>query len=193
MVRVKICGLTRPDDALHAAACGADALGFIAVRESPRYLDPEAFRTLNALLPPFVTTVCVARTRDEAAPYPTAIAQIYEDGDGRVIRAFRIRDRESLETALAAARGAIQLDAFHESALGGTGHTFDWSLAAEAVGRYPGPVILAGGLTPENVADAVRQVRPYAVDVSSGVEMAPGCKDPDKVARFVAAAKGALR
>lgn len=196
MVRVKVCGLTRVDDALHAAACGADALGFIAVDASPRRVSPETVLALNAPLPPFVTTVCVARTLADAAPYPTTVAQVYADGGDpagkRVVRVFRIRDAASVEEALRHP-GPILLDTYHDSALGGTGHAFDWSLAADAVRRHPHPVVLAGGLTPENVADAVRQVRPYGVDVSSGVESAPGIKDPDKVARFVAAAKDALR
>lgn len=197
MVRVKVCGLTRVEDALHAVACGADALGFIAVQESPRFVTPEQVAAINAHLPPFVTTVVVARDLAGAAPYPTDVAQVYADGGDprgkRVVRVFRVRDRETLAPALAFGPGTIHLDTLHESGLGGTGHAFDWSLAAMAVETRVDPVILAGGLTPDNVAEAVRRVRPYAVDVSSGVEASPGIKDPAKVAEFVAAARGALR
>lgn len=197
MVRIKVCGLTRAEDALQAVRCGADALGFIAVHESPRFVSPEQVAAINAALPPYVTTVVVAPTLDEAAAYRTDVAQVYADGGDprgkRVVRVYRVRDRESLAPALAAKADAVHLDTLHDAALGGTGHTFDWGLAAEAVETLSVPVILAGGLTPDNVAEAVRRVRPYAVDVSSGVESAPGIKDPVKVAEFVAAARSACR
>jgi len=192
MVRVKICGLTRPTDVEAAVAAGADALGFIAVAESPRFVSPETVRALANNLPPFVSTVAVARCDRDASPYPVRLAQLYADPAAEfpipVVRVFRIGTRSDLHTALSHA-GPILLDAYSPAALGGTGHCIDWDLAAEGVTQHPWPVILAGGLTPENVAEAVRTVRPYAVDVSSGVETSPGVKDHEKIRRFVDAVR----
>lgn len=193
MTRVKICGITRVEDALLCVDAGAHALGFIAVPESPRFVTPAAVAAVCAALPPFVSTVVVARTLADAALYPTDTAQVYaEGGDAggkRIVRVYRIRDAASVEEALGdqGPAAALLLDAWHESALGGTGQPFDWSLAAEAVRRARRPVVLAGGLTPENVSAAVAAVRPYAVDVSSGVESAPGRKDRGRVRAFLQA------
>ncbi len=202
MVRVKICGITRTTDALHAVACGADALGFVFYAQSPRCIDPEQAAKIVTELPPFVTSVglfvnadagtvreVVARCRLDAVQYhgdeePADCAQ----APVRAIKALRVRDVESLTHHQRFQVSALLLDAWSPDAYGGTGHTFDWGLAADIARQRP--VILAGGLTPENVAAAVDAVNPYAVDVSSGVEIAPGIKDPHMVAAFIAAAKG---
>ncbi|MBC7808264.1 MAG: phosphoribosylanthranilate isomerase, partial [Akkermansiaceae bacterium] len=188
MTRIKICGITNSEDARAAARLGADALGFIAVPDTPRYVSPDRMRAASAGLPPFVNRVIVVREMTAAAGYPADTVQYY-GGDSaapglRRIRVFRVKDQESLAELrdYRHTPHAILLDTFHDTALGGVGKTFDWSLATAAkqiVGDIP--LILAGGLTPENVADAVRAVRPYAVDVSSGVEAEPGRKDHDRV------------
>ena len=202
IVRVKICGITRVEDALRAIACGADALGFVFHPESPRYLQIEQARDIIAELPPFVTTVglfvnaapetvrqTVAACRIDAVQYhgdespaECALAPV------RAIKALRVRDAGSLSGHHAYTTGALLLDAWSPAAYGGTGETFEWSLA-ETVARDR-TVILAGGLTAENVAEAISVVRPFAVDVSSGVESKPGVKDLAKMTDFIAAVKG---
>lgn len=193
--RIKICGITNAADARAAAESGADALGFIGVPDTPRYVSPDAVRECVQGLPPFVTCVVVVRTLLDAVGYPVNTIQHYS-GDAaaspgiRRVRVFRIRDAASLDELREYRHtpDAILLDAYHETALGGAGKTFDWSLAIEAK-RIVGdiPVLLAGGLTPENVGKAVRTIRPYAVDVSSGVEAEPGRKDHEKIRRFLEA------
>jgi phosphoribosylanthranilate isomerase len=209
-VRVKICGITRLEDAVAAVEAGADALGFVFVPGTPRYITPEAVREILRHLPPFLAKTGLFVNADEALIRDTLTrtgidtVQLHgeeppELGTGlrdrvSVIKAFRIRNAESL-AALEPHRNACDswlLDAFVAGAHGGTGARFDWSLAvsATALGK---PVILAGGLHPENVAEAIRQVRPYAVDVSSGVESAPGRKDPHRIRAFVQAVSQASR
>ncbi|GAB4457988.1 MAG: phosphoribosylanthranilate isomerase [Armatimonadaceae bacterium] len=199
MTRIKICGVTNREDAQAAVAYGADALGFIAVPESPRYVTPEAAREAQVGLPPFTVTVVVARQVVDSVGYSTDAVQFYGGNPNhpmmkRLIRVFRIRDAASLDELREFRHpvSAFLLDTFHEAALGGVGAAFDWSLAVEAQ-RIAGdiPIILAGGLTPENVGEAVAKVRPYAVDVSSGVEAEPGCKDHDKLRRFIQAVRRA--
>ena len=217
MTRIKICGITNEADARAAVAAGADALGFIRVPGARRFVPDATLVRLAYERPLFVSRVLVVRRPIDVGDYDAAAdhVQFYQDGDtgqgacevpvstifppvlaGRLVRAFRVRDENSLrdiETYPHRERvAAYLLDAFHESALGGTGATFDWNLAIEAK-RIAGdkPVILAGGLTPENVGEAVARVRPYAVDVSSGVEAAPGRKDHDKLRAFVRAVRGA--
>ena len=198
--RIKICGITNAGDAVLAVSAGADALGFICVPESPRFIaSPDALRELVGIAPPLVSTVAVCR---DAASAPSCLEifsaiQVYGD-DGvkavpshvRIIRAFRIRDESSLDEIGASVAvhppSAILLDAFTAGRLGGYGAVFDWRLARRACERFDLPVILAGGLTPDNVADAVAAVRPYAVDVSSGIESAPGVKDAGKLRAFIA-------
>ncbi|MBC8142483.1 MAG: phosphoribosylanthranilate isomerase [Armatimonadetes bacterium] len=200
MTQIKICGLTNADDARAAVRLGADALGFIGVPGSPRYITPDAMRAATRGLPPFVTTVVVVRTPIDAVGYPASTLQYY-DGDSAAallkrVRVFRIQNAASLDELREYRHtpDAVLLDAFHETALGGAGVRFDWNLAVEAKHMMGDlPVILAGGLTPENVADAVRMVRPYAVDVSSGVESEPRRKDHDKLRRFIAAVRDADR
>jgi len=192
VTRIKICGITNREDALAAVHFGADALGFIAVPESPRFVTPETVREVQQGLPPFVSRVVVAREITDAVGYSADCVQFYAGSENhpllRRIRVFRIKDEASL-TELREYRytpAAFLLDTYHEQALGGVGAVFDWSLAVEAK-KIAGdiPIILAGGLTPENVAEAVRRVRPYAVDVSSGVEAESGRKDHDKLRRFI--------
>jgi phosphoribosylanthranilate isomerase len=204
-VKVKICGITNPGDAAMAVEAGADALGFILYRKSPRYIEPAAVRAIVAGLPPFVLTVGVF-VNEEAAVVRTimdecglALAQLHGDESasycealGRpAVKALRLKDRATF-LALAELQGRANvrgflIDAFSDHAYGGTGQTVDWALAAEAA--RAAPILLAGGLTAANVADAARIVRPYGVDVSSGVEAGPGKKDPDKVKAFIDAVR----
>jgi phosphoribosylanthranilate isomerase len=197
-MRVKICGITNIGDALLAAEAGADALGVIVVPGTPRYVAAETVTAIRAALPPFLPIVVVAKTAEQAQGYPGDAFQLF-DGPlvpgARCLRVVRIRDAASLvevESAAAEPVSAVLLDAYHEKVLGGAGVAFDWNLAVAAKAHLQGkPLILAGGLNPENVAAAVRQVQPYAVDVSSGVEASPGKKDPQKLRDFIAAAKSA--
>lgn len=201
MVRIKICGITNLEDALLAAELGADALGFIFYPPSPRKVAPEEARAIIGQLPPFVSTVGVFVDEDAALVNKLAArlgldwVQLHGQEspeycrtlERRVIKGFRIKDNSSLAD-LAAYRGAAQallLDTYKKGKTGGTGETFDWRLANEA--RPYGPIILAGGLTPENVAQAIATARPQAVDVASVVEVAPGKKDPEKLRKFFAA------
>ncbi|MDT8440578.1 MAG: phosphoribosylanthranilate isomerase [Desulfuromonadales bacterium] len=203
-MKVKICGITSIDDALHASACGADALGFVFHAGSPRHVTPEQARAIIAALPPFVTTVGLfvneqpATIRAIAGDCGLDIIQLHGDERPvdcdftplRAIKALRVKDATSLAGHDAYRTSALLLDTWVQDAYGGTGHAFNWSLAAEVAGQRP--VILAGGLTPDNVAAAIRQVRPYGVDVSSGVESRPGRKDPARVEGFVRMAKESL-
>ncbi len=200
--RVKICGITSVEDAVVAIEAGADALGFVFYAKSPRALTREAARDIIAKVPPFVTTVGVFV--NEAADVikglrdlvPLDRVQLHGDetpefsallGPG-VIKALRIKGEEDILVMKDYNVETFLLDAFVEATPGGTGATFDWAIALEAK-RY-GRIILSGGLTPENVAEAVKCAAPYAVDVSSGVESSPGVKDPDKIRRFIEEAKG---
>ncbi|WP_263144246.1 phosphoribosylanthranilate isomerase [Pseudomonas sp. RIT-PI-AD] len=197
-VRSKICGITRIEDALAAAAAGADAIGLVFYPASPRAVSLAQARAIIAALPPFVTTVGLFVDASRCAlgeildAVPLDLLQFHGDespeqceGHGRpYIKALRVRAGEDIEAYAQAYRGAsgILLDAYVAGVPGGTGQAFDWSLVP---GRLSKPVILAGGLTPENVATAIRQVRPYAVDVSGGVEVGKGIKDGDKVRAFL--------
>lgn len=204
-IKVKICGITNAEDAAAVVEAGADALGFLCYRKSPRYVEPEVVKRIVATLPPFVLPVGVfvneelKTVRDLMDVCGLAVAQLHGDETaaycealGRpVLRALRLRDRGTLlrmaeYRGRAGVRGFV-VDAHGEGAYGGTGQMADWALAAEAAAAAP--VLLAGGLTPENVAAAIKQVRPYGVDVSSGVEASPGRKDHEKVRDFIRAAK----
>ena len=204
--KAKICGITNLDDALCAVVAGADALGFMFYEPSPRNVPSAVATEIIRQLPPFVARVGVfvdARAdtvRKAVAGCGLDTLQFHGDETPafcrtfaplKVYKAFRVQNLESLAALPSYRTDAWLLDGFAPDKLGGTGVTFDWGLAREArkLGR---PIILAGGLTPENVAQAVCQVQPYCVDVSSGVESAPGKKDPAKVRRFVAAAKAAV-
>jgi phosphoribosylanthranilate isomerase len=202
-VRVKICGVTTVGDALHAAACGADALGFVFFAGSPRCVTPAQARAIIDELPPFVTRVGLfvnetpERIRTIAGECGLDAIQLHGDEPPefcqelplRVIKALRIRDAASLAGHESFQVSALLLDAWVGGTYGGTGLAFNWELATGVARQRP--VILAGGLTPANVAEAVRQVRPYGVDVSSGVESGPGKKDPEKVAQFIRMAREA--
>lgn len=203
-VRVKICGITRVEDALAAVEAGADALGFMFWEASPRSTTPEQVSKILRDLPPFVARVGVfvnpSADKVRSVIAETGIDTLQFHGEEapefcrqfglRVIKAFRVRDADSLKPLADFRSEAWLLDSFVDGKHGGTGKVFNWDLAAQAV-KQGGRVILAGGLTPENAADAVRRVRPYALDVSSGVESAPGKKDIAKIRAFIAAAKTA--
>ena len=200
--KVKICGITNLADALAAVEAGADALGFMFYEASPRFVPPKVAAEIVRALPPFVAKVGVFV--NASADAVTSIVEecgldtLQFHGDEppefcrrfrlKTIKAFRVRDARSLEQMAAYQSEAWLLDTFVAGKLGGTGEPFNWDLAREA-GRRNSRVILAGGLTPANVAQAVRQVRPFAVDVSSGVELSLGTKDPARIRAFIAAAK----
>lgn len=195
--RIKICGITSVEDGLHAARCGADALGLVFYPVSPRYVSAEQARRIIAALPPLVTTVGLFVNQpsneitDIARFCGLDVLQLHGDETPeqcqlppwRVIKALRVRDAASLNDLAAYRVSGMLLDAWQADSYGGTGHRFNWQLAVQAAQQRP--IILAGGLTPANVAEAVKTVRPYAVDVSSGVESAPGRKDPELVAAFI--------
>ena len=195
---VKICGLTRVDDAVAAARLGAHAVGVVLYPESPRFVSNESARLIVQALPPFVTPVAlmvnpsaqqVKTVIDQVRP---ALLQFHGDESPEFcggfslpyIKALRVRPETDLlqyGRDYAAAKGLL-LDAFVEGARGGTGASFDWGLIPL---EFPLPLILAGGLNPLNVTEAIRRVRPWAVDVSSGVEAGKGIKDVAKMAAFI--------
>ncbi len=205
-VRVKICGITRLEEALAAVEAGADALGFMFYPASPRQIEPAAAAAICRALPPWVHRVGVfvdvpeAHIRELVQRCGLSALQLHgrespafcRRFEWPVIKAFRVRGPESLAELTDYDTAAWLLDSYVPGQLGGTGAGFNWDLAARAV-RLGRPVILAGGLTPANVAAAVRQVRPYGVDVSSGVERAPRVKDPELMRAFVAAVRAAAR
>lgn len=203
--KVKICGITNAEDAAVAVEAGADALGFNFYRKSPRYIEPAVAKQIVASLPPLITPVGVFVNEELAAVRSImdscglAMAQLHGDEPAvycqelsrPVIKALRLKDRGSF-LALAEFQGragvrGFLLDTFSETAYGGSGQVTDWVLAAEAA--KAATILLAGGLTPANVAEAIRAVRPYGVDVSSGVESIPGKKDHGKVRAFLDAVR----
>lgn len=209
--RVKVCGMREMAEVAAVVDAGVDAIGLIFVEQSPRCIDPERARDIVKSLPPFVDAVGVFVDQEVAkvneivrycgltkvqlhgAESPAYCAAI----NCRVMKAFRVREslnREDL-APYAGEVAAFLFDTFHEKAAGGTGQTFDWNLLEKLAS--PQPVILAGGLTPDNVGEAVRLARPFAVDLNSGVEFAPGRKDIAKVraaiAQVAAADAAALR
>ena len=202
MVRVKICGITTVEDALQAVEAGADAIGLVFHAESPRYVFPEQAAVVVRALPPFVQAVGLFVNADIGFVNATAdlcrldIVQLHGEEspeycclvERRVIKVFRVKDITSLDPITNYRVAGYLLDAYSPKAYGGTGTTFNWEVAKAA--RKYGPIILAGGLTPDNVRLAVESVDPYAVDVSSGVESAPGRKDHAKVREFIRRAKG---
>lgn len=204
MVKVKICGTTNLDDALAAVDAGADALGFVFYAKSPRAVSPKTAAAIIAQLPPFVVPVGVfvdeevSVVRQMLSDCGILVAQLHGsetpqycvDLGRTVLKAIRVRHRRDLEGMMPYHVAGFVLDAFVPGVPGGTGQAIDWHLAAEAT--CVGPVILAGGLTPENVAEAIRRVRPYGVDVSSGVEASPGKKDHGKMRAFIANAKACV-
>jgi phosphoribosylanthranilate isomerase len=205
--RVKICGITRTEDAQVAVELGAAALGFNFYPPSPRYIAPSAARAIVERLPPLVMTVgvFVAETMDgqvASAARLAGVAALQIHGSGiaaandavagyPLIRAVAVREGFRPEELSNLKANAFLLDTFDPVLRGGTGKTFDWRVARDAM--VYGPIILAGGLTPENVGEAIRAVRPFAVDVASGVESASGIKDPGKLRAFFAAVEKADR
>jgi phosphoribosylanthranilate isomerase len=202
-VKVKICGITNFPDAEAAVAAGADLLGFMFWDRSSRHLELAAAGEIARRLPPPVLKVGVfvdapaEAVRQAIAVCGLDLLQFHGEETPEYclqfevpsVKAFRIRGRESLRALPRYATQAWLLDAYTPGKVGGTGEKFDWDLALEAR-RLGRPIFLAGGLTPGNVADAVARVQPYAVDVSSGVEAAPGKKDHAKLRAFIQAAKG---
>jgi len=204
VIRVKICGITNAEDARMAVTAGADALGFIFVEGTPRFIAPETAAGIIAQLPPFVTPVGVFW--DHAPGHVKAVAEQCELGalqfhgdeppealaDHRlpVIKTIKVGAAADLEAMSRYRVAAFLLDSPARWSEGEAREPIPWALAREAAGRRP--IILSAGLTPDNVAEAARRVRPYGVDVNSGVEAHPGKKDPEKVRRFVMRAKGAL-
>jgi phosphoribosylanthranilate isomerase len=203
-VRSKICGITRIEDALAAAEAGADAIGLVFYAKSPRAVSVEQARAIIAQLPPFITTVGLfvnvsrCELNEILEVVPLDLLQFHGDEtpeqcDGfhrPWIKALRVRPGDDLEAACKAYHKAsgILLDTYVAGVPGGTGEAFDWSLVPERLSK---PIILAGGLSADNVAQAIAQVRPYAVDVSGGVEAQKGIKDHDKIAAFIRAVRGA--
>ncbi len=201
-MRIKICGITNMEDAMAAADAGADALGFVFFEKSPRYIDPVRAGEIIDALPPFISTVGVFVDADEnflkRAVNESGVGILQFHGSEPpdycasfgmpYVKAFRVKDMESLG-ALKEYKyaSAFLLDAYSAEEPGGTGLTFDWDMAA-AAGPF-GPIILSGGLTAGNVAEAIRKVRPYAVDVSSGVEARKGKKDGELMRGFISAVR----
>ncbi|MEW6289627.1 MAG: phosphoribosylanthranilate isomerase [Thermodesulfobacteriota bacterium] len=203
--RIKICGMTDREEVRHAVAAGVDALGFIFAKASPRYIEPERARVIISSLPPFVDAVGVFLNDDpervaEIVQYcHLTVIQLHgaESPDycrrfhTRVVKAFQVHDRltaSDLHPYEEVVSGFL-LDTYDKKQAGGTGKTFDWSLIHKL---QPGkPVILAGGLGPANVAQAITAVRPFAVDVNSAIEREPGRKDPELISRLVEAVAAA--
>lgn len=201
MTRVKVCGITGPDDLDTVASAGADAVGFtvdVSV-DTPREIGAERAAALVSSTQPFVTTVLVTmpETTDRALELtehiqpdviqvhggltPGEIETLAEDTPADIVKAVSPEDAARFDTVA----DALLVDSLDASGAGGTGETHDWDRTHGLVTSLDSPVILAGGLTPENVAEAVDRVHPFAVDVASGVESQPGRKDPDAVASFV--------
>ena len=189
-MRIKCCGITRPEDARYAEACGADAIGVVVFSAtSKRSVTPERAREIFDAVGPFTTTVAVSHTtsyRDLEQifglnPDAVQISHPFVFRERPAVKVIRVIGRDD---SLPSDCDAIIVDESH-----GNGKEFNLSHARNAVRRSALPAILAGGLTPENVADAIQQVHPYAVDVATGIETAPGIKDHKKIAAFIAAAR----
>lgn len=201
-MRIKICGITRREDAEAAVAAGADALGFVFWPKSPRAIDPFDARAIVATLPPFVTTVGVfvnagaAHVNAVARLVGLSAVQLHGDETPEVLSALRVPvikavSGEAADAGRWPARVLLLVDAVDPERRGGTGHRADWRRAAALAASRP--VLLAGGLTPDNIEDAIAAVRPFGIDVSSGVEHAPGIKDHVRVAALCAAVTRATR
>ncbi len=202
--RIKICGITSLDAAEIAVAAGADALGFVFYEKSPRYVTAEQAQTIIEKLPPFITKVGLFVNHSAAEVHMTLATtqldvlqfhgQETEDYCRRFrqpyIKAIGVRSQESLAAELTRypSASALLLDAYDEILLGGTGQAFDWRWFPQ---NHSQPLILAGGLTPENIAEAIQHTQPYAVDVSSGVESSKGVKDKALIQAFIKKARAA--
>ena len=204
-LRVKICGITRVQDALEAVRCGADAIGLVFYAASPRYVTVQQAQKIVAALPPFISVVALF-VNATPAEIETVISQVRIDivqfhGDETAadceriklpyFKAIRVKSDTNLlqcELDFSSAK-ALLLDTYSEAAYGGTGHVFDWDLIPKNMTK---PVILAGGLIAENVGFAIQKVKPYAVDISGGVEVSKGIKDASKIAAFMLAVQAAI-
>jgi phosphoribosylanthranilate isomerase len=204
MIRIKICGITHIDDAMAAIDFGADALGFVFFKGSPRYITLEKAASIIRKLPPFISTVgvfvdeSVKEIEEIVAATCLDIIQLHGDetpeachASRRIVKAIRVKSIDSLEPlkTFTGHVSAFLLDAYAPDTLGGTGLKFNWDIAVEA--KQFGRIILAGGLTPDNIQQAIRHVMPYGVDVSSGVEAEKGRKDHQKLKLFIERAKTA--
>jgi len=202
MVRVKICGITNLEDAFAAVEYGADALGFVSFKKSPRYISPAKAKAIIKKLPPFISKVGVFVNEDKktiekiVAQTGINIIQLHGDEPPKacslsrpVVKAIRVKSIENLDllSKYKDRVTAFLLDTYTTEIFGGTGQIFNWDIAVEA--KQFGRIILAGGLTPENIEQAIRWVHPYAVDVSSGVEEEKGKKDHSKMRLFIERAK----
>lgn len=201
---VKICGITRLEDALTAARCGAHAIGFVFHLPSPRYVPPEKAGAIIRALPPFVTTVALfvdaqpQQVREALSQAPVNLLQFHGAETPEYCRQFglpymkAVRVRTGVDLLQYASdyqdAKALLLDAFVDGVHGGTGAIFDWDLIPQGL---PLPVVLSGGLNSANVTGAIRKVRPWAVDVSSGVEAGKGIKDAAKIAAFISGVRNA--
>lgn len=197
MTRIKICGITNKEDALEAAHLGVDALGFVFA-ESPRRVIPSMVQEIVELLPPFISRVGVfvneerGKVKEIAARCHLTSLQFHgeeppsycEGFREKTVKAFSIKDEAILDTIPEYEVDAYLLDSYSPSRYGGTGNTFDWDIARK-IKKFGVPIILSGGLDPDNVKEAIERVRPYAVDVGSGVEVEEGKKDTEKLEDFV--------
>ena len=202
-LRIKCCGITRVEDATRAAVLGADAIGFVFTRRSPRFVDPALAATIRAALPPFVAAV--ALFMDDEAGWVRAVTDVVQPDllqfhgaettgfctafGRRYLKAIAMADDADVTAGMAMHPHAagLLLDGHAAGAMGGQGRRFDWARIPPALGR---PWLLAGGLNADNVAAAIRAARPFGVDVSSGIESAPGIKDTVRMADFIAAVRG---
>lgn len=202
-VFIKICGITRPKDAVVATNAGADAVGFVAYPKSPRFADANTTRTVIEAIPADKRKVGVfvnAAEKFIESYLQAGVTTIQLHGDetptdverlksrfpnAKFWKAIRPQTRQDVENATQFPVDAFLIDAFSSSARGGTGDAADWQLAALAVNILPKPVILAGGLNPDNVGEALKRVEPAGIDASSGLETSPGIKDSDKMLSFI--------
>jgi phosphoribosylanthranilate isomerase len=197
---VKICGITRVEDAFAAVKAGADALGFVFYKKSPRYISPSKARRVIDAVPPFISITGVFVNERQGAITDIAgfcgldAIQLHGDEDHhechrlkrlglKIIKGFHVGDSFNFEAVQTYKVDAYLFDAYDKDSFGGTGKVFRWELLKDHKSRVP--VILSGGLTPDNVREAVKAVNPYAVDVSSGVEKSPGIKDPELIQSFI--------
>jgi phosphoribosylanthranilate isomerase len=203
MVKVKICGITNFEDAQAASAAGADMLGFVFYEKSPRYIKPAKAMEIIQALPKHIEKAALFVNEDKETVMAVLdevkgidILQFHGDEtpqycnsfNKRIIRAIRVKNKDSIKQMADYKVNFFLLDAFKQGIYGGTGENFNWSLAKEAK-VYDTPIILSGGLTPGNVKEAIETAKPYMVDVSSGVEIAPGKKGPELIRKFIQQAK----
>lgn len=203
--RIKICGIRDPETALYAADCGADAIGLVFARHSPRFITPERAWEITSYLPPFVSSVGLfvnAKPQDVLAAReecPFDFVQLHGEESEQavrecapmVIKAIRF-DPATIEAELHRWSQVAEIEAILiDGSAGGEGQTLDWQALAAVQQASDHPIILAGGLTPDNVGEAIRLIQPWAVDVSSGVESARGVKDPELIAEFCRAVRDA--